>query len=325
MRKGKAAICAALSLSLGILTSVSYAQAWPTKPLRIVLSFGAPGGAPDTIARLMAPELTKAWGQPVVVDPRTGAGGILGADTVAKAAPDGYTWLINSPAHVINLSLYDKLPYDPFADFTPVSKLADVPNILIIHPSVPARNVKELIAHARANPGKLNYGSAGTGSSQHLAGELFANMAGVKMVHVPYKGGGDVVKDLLGGQLQLTFGSATAIPSVRAGKLVALAVTTLQRDPTLADLPTVSEAGLPGYEAAAWYALLGPAKTPRAAVEKFYSEIPRIFKLPEVREKFANLTILPVASNPADTEAFLRREHAKWSVIVKESGAKAKL
>ncbi len=310
--------------ALGMFSPSTSAQDYPSKPIRIVLSFGAPGGAPDVAARLIAPELTKAWGQPVLVDPRTGAGGIIGAEAVAKAAPDGYTWLINSPAHVINQSLYaGKLPYDPIADFAPVTQLGDVPNLLIIHPSIPARTVKEFIAYARANPGKLNYGSAGTGSSQHLAGELFAKMAGVKMTHVPYKGGAAVVTDLLGGQLQLTFGSSTSLPSVRAGKLVALGVTTLRRDPNMPDLPTIAEAALPGYEAAAWYVLLGPAKTPRPIVDKLYGEVQRIFRIPDIREKLAFVTMQPVVSTPDELAAFLKRELAKWSVIVKESGAKA--
>lgn len=313
------------TLALSSFTSTAVAQSadnYPAKPIRIVLSFGAPGGAPDTIARLLGPKLTEVWGQPVLIDPRTGAGGIIGADVVAKAAPDGYTLLINSPAHVINNSLYaGKLPYDPIVDFAPVSMLADVPNILVITTAVPAKTVKDLITYLKANPGKLNYGSAGTGSSQHLAGELFSKMANVKMIHVPYKGGGAVVTDLLAGQLQLTFGSATLLPSVRAGKLVALAVTTSRRDPTLPELPTVSEAALPGYEASAWYVMVAPARTPKAIVDKLYQEIQRIFKLPDIREKFVFLTIQPIASTPAEADAFLKRELVKWDAIVKESGA----
>jgi tripartite-type tricarboxylate transporter receptor subunit TctC len=324
MAFGTAARSAILAGALISSALPAFAQDnWPTKTIRIVLSFGAPGGAPDVAARLLAPELTKAWGQSVIVDPKTGAGGIIGAETVAKSAPDGYTWLINSPAHVINVALYaGKLPYDPITDFTPVTLLGEVPNLLIIVPSVPARTVKEFIAHAKANPGKLNYGSAGTGSSQHLAGELFAKMAGVKMTHVPYKGGGAVVTDLLAGQLQLTFGSATSLPSIRAGKLVALGVSGLKRDPNVPDLPTISEAALPGYEASAWYALYGPARTPKPIVDKMYYEVARIFKIPDVREKLNFVTMQPIASTPDELAVYVKKELAKWSVIVKESGAK---
>ena len=313
-----------MAVALGGFQATALAQAnFPTKPVRFILAFGAPGGAPDVTARLIQPKLTEAWGQQIIIDGRSGAGGILGTEAASKAAPDGYSYLITSPAHAINPALYSKLPYDPVADFIPMSVLVDVPNIVIVHPSVPARTVKELIAHARANPGKLNYGSAGTGSSQHLAGELFSKMAGVKMTHVPYKGGAAVVTDLLGGQLQLTFGSSTSLPSVRAGKLVALGVTTLRRDPNMPDLPTIAEAALPGYEAAAWYVLLGPAKTPRPIVDKLYGEVQRIFRMPDIREKLAFVSMQPVVSTPDELAAFLKRELAKWSVIVKESGAKA--
>lgn len=298
------------------------APAYPGKPIRWVLAFGAPGGAPDTIARTIGPKLTEAWGHQVIVDPRTGAGGTIATDIVAKAQPDGYTILLASPSHAINGALYSRLPYDPVADFAPVTHLADVPNIVVVHPSVPARSVKQLIALAKAKPGALNYGSAGSGSSQHLAGELFKKMAAVNMVHVPYKGGGAVVIDLISGQLQVTFGSTTSLPGIRSGRLVALAVTTAKRVSVLPDLPTVSEAGLPGYEAAAWYAVFAPARTPRPIVEKIQAEIARAIKLPDVRERFALQMIEPVGSPPAELGTFLQREIVKWGAIVRESGAK---
>lgn len=298
------------------------AQTYPVKPIRFVLAFGAPGGAPDTIARTVGPKLTEAWGQQVLVDPRTGAGGTIATDIVAKAPADGYTVLLASPSHAINPALYRKLPYDPVADFAAISRVADVPNIIVIHPSVPARSVKQLIALAKSKPGMLNYGSAGSGSSQHLAGELFQKMAGVKMVHVPYKGGSAVVLDLMSGQLQLTFGSTTSLPGIRSGRLIALAVTTARRVSALPDLPTVAEAGLPGYEAAAWYAVFAPARTPRAIVEKLSAELARALKLPDVRERLAPQLIQPVGSSPAELAAFLDKEIVKWGAIVKESGAK---
>ena len=298
------------------------AQQYPTKPVRLVLAFGAPGGAPDTIARTVTPKLTEAWGQQILVDPRTGAGGTIATEIVAKAPPDGYTLLLASPSHAINSFIYSKLSYDPVADFAPVTHAADVPNIVVIHPSVPARSVKQLIALAKSKPGALLYGSAGSGSSQHLAAELFQKMAGVKMVHVPYKGGSAVVVDLMSGQLQLTFGSTTSLAAIRSGRLIALAVTTSKRVTALQDLPTVAEAGLPGYEAAAWYAVFAPARTPKAIVDRVSAEFARAIKLPDVRERIEPQLIQPVGSPPGELAAFLGKELKKWGAIVKESGAK---
>jgi tripartite-type tricarboxylate transporter receptor subunit TctC len=241
---------------------------------------------------------------------------------VAKAPPDGYTLLLASPSHAINATLYGKLPYDTLADFAPVTLVAELPNILTVHPSLPVKSVKDLIALARAKPGALNYGSAGSGSSQHLAGELFNSMARVNMVHIPYKGGGAVMVDLISGQVQVTFGSATSLPHVRAGRAVALAVTTAKRASTLPDLPTIAESGLPGYEASAWYMVLAPARTPPAILDKLHAEIVRAMKLPDVRERFASQTIEPVGLPPAESAAYLAREVAKWAVVVKASGAK---
>ncbi len=287
-----------------------------------MLPFGAPGGAPDIVARLLAPKLTEAWSQQIVVDPRVGAGGTIGTEVVANAAPDGYTILLTSPSHAINVTLYSKLPYDAVADFVPITQLVEVPNILVIHPSLPARSVPQLIALAKSKPGSLNYGSAGNGSSQHLAGELFKKMAGVSMVHIPYKGGGGVVVDLIAGQVQLTFGSSTSMPYVRSGRLVALAVTTSQRVQSLPNLPTIAESGLPGYEASAWYGLFAPARTPKPIVDKLQSEVARILKLPDVRERLAFETIQPVGSGSAEFSEFLKREIVKWGAIIKESGAR---
>lgn len=305
------------------LTAVSaFAQQYPGKPVRFVLPFGAPGGAPDIVARLMAPKLTDVWGQQVVVEPRVGAGGTIGSEAVANSAPDGYTILLTSPSHAINVSLYSKLPYDTLNDFIPVTQLVEVPNILVIHPSLPARTVQQLIALAKAKPNALNFGSAGSGSSQHLAGELFKKMAGVEMVHIPYKGGGGVVVDLIAGQVQLTFGSATSLPYVRQGRLVAIAVTSAKRMSSVPNLPTIAESGLPGYEAAAWYGLFLPAKTPKAIVDKIQADTSRAIKLPDVRERLAFETIEPVGSGSAEFADFVKREIVKWGAIVKQSGAK---
>ena len=311
-----------LLLAAALCSAGVCAQQYPARPIRFVLPFGAPGGAPDTLARTIAPKLSEALGQQIVVEPRVGAGGTIGTEAVAVAAPDGYTVLLTSPSHAINATLYRKLPYDPVADFTPITLLAEVPNVLVIHPSLPARSVKELIALARAKPGSLNYGSAGSGSSQHLAGELFKKMAGVNMVHIPYKGGGAVVIDLVSGQVHLTFGSATSLPHVRSGRLVALAVTTAQRVASLPELPTVAEAGLAGYEASAWYALFAPSRVAKPIVDRLHVETVRALKLPEVRDRLAVDTIHAVGSTPAELGAFLQREIVKWGAIVRESGAK---
>ncbi len=299
------------------------AEAWPTRPVRLVLSFGAPGGAPDMTARLVAPKLTEMWGRQVVVDPRSGAGGVLGTDIVAKAPPDGYTMLVISPAHAINPA-FRKLPYESIKDFEPVTKLNEVPNILAIYPPITAKNPQEIAALAKAKPGSYSYGSAGVGSSQHLAGELFRKMAGINIVHVPYKGGGAVVLDLIAGRVQLTFGSATALPHIRAGRLRALAVTTLKRSPAMADIPTMNESGYPGFEAAAWYGLLVPARTPVAIVSKLHKDFSTALQMPDVREPLMNDTIdITPSASPKAFAAFLAVETTKWGALVRETGAKA--
>ncbi len=313
-------------LGLATVSGGALAQSagnWPTKPVRMVLAFGGPGGAPDVFMRLIAPKLGEVWGQPVVVDPRSGAGGIIGMEVVAKAPADGYSYVMNSPAHVINPALYDKMPYDTDKTFASVSLMCETPNIVVIHPSVPARSIKELIAYGRANPGALNFGSAGNGSSQHLSGELFAKMANVKMTHVPYKSGPSAVTDLVGGRLQLTFGAGSSMPMVRAGKLIALGVTTARRSSSLPDIPTVAEAGLPGYSASAWYGLFAPMGTSKAILEKVAADTTRVSRLPEYKDKFAEGLIEPIGGTPAELDTFLQTEKAKWTVIVKESGARA--
>jgi tripartite-type tricarboxylate transporter receptor subunit TctC len=313
-------------LGLATVSGGALAQSagnWPTKPVRMVLAFGGPGGAPDVYMRLIAPKLGEMWGQAVVVDPRSGAGGIIGMEVVAKAPADGYSYVMNSPAHVINPALYDKMPYDTDKTFASVSLMCETPNIVVIHPSVPARSIKELIAYGRANPGALNFGSAGNGSSQHLSGELFAKMANVKMTHVPYKSGPSAVTDLVGGRLQLTFGAGSSMPMVRAGKLIALGVTTARRSSSLPDIPTVAEAGLPGYAASAWYGLFAPMGTSKAILEKVAADTTRVSRLPEYKDKFAEGLIEPIGGSPAELDAFLQSEKAKWTVIVRESGARA--
>ena len=303
--------------------SAHAAENWPTRPIRLVLSFGAAGGAPDMTARLLAPKLTEMWGRQVVVDPRSGAGGVLGTDIAAKSPPDGYTMVIVSPAHAINPA-FRKLPYDSVKDFEPVTKLNEVPNILAIYPQVAAKNPQEMAALAKAKPGSYSFGSAGVGSSQHLAGELFRKMAAINIVHVPYKGGGAVVLDLIAGRVQMTFGSATSLPHIRAGRLRALAVTTLKRSPAMADVPTMHESGYPGFEAAAWYGLLVTARTPAAIVNRLHRDFSTALHLPDVRDPLMNDTIdITPSTSPKAFAAFLAAETTKWGALVRETGAKA--
>jgi len=313
-----------IAASLASIALTATAQTYPERPVRLVLSFGAPGGTPDTIARLVGPKLTEVWGKQVVVDPRAGAGGVVGTEIVAKAPADGYTLLIVSPAHAINPSLRSKLPYDSVKDFTAVTQLVENANILSVYPPLGVRSVKDLIALAKAKPGGLAYGSAGIGSSQHLSGELFKSMAGVNIVHVPYKGGGAAVLDLIAGRVQFTFGAATSLPHIRAGRLTALAVTTAKRSAQMPDVPTIAEAGLPGYEASVWYGLLMPANVPAAIVAKVHQDFSAALKLPDVRATLANIMaeVTPSPSPKAFAE-FLARETAKWTKVVKASGAKA--
>jgi tripartite-type tricarboxylate transporter receptor subunit TctC len=318
------AVAIALVAAAGGLAGPAFAQAYPDRPVRFVLSFGAPGGTPDITARLIAPRLTELWGgRQLVVDPRSGAGGVVGTDIVAKAAPDGYTLLMVSPAHTINPSLR-KLPYDSVKDFVPVTKLMQVPNILSVYPPLGPKTVQDLVALARAKPGQLSYGSAGIGSSQHLAGALFAKMANVQMVHVPYKGGAAVVLDLIAGRVQLTFGSSTSMPHIRAGRLTALAVSTEKRLPQMPDTPTIAESGFPGYEASAWYGLLVPAGTPRPIVMKLHKDFTAVLTHPAVREVLSAEVIETVPSaSPEDFGRYMVAEAKKWGALVRESGAKA--
>ena len=314
---------AASILAIHTANTAHAADTWPVRPVRVILSFGAGGGAPDIIMRHVAPKLTEMWGKQVVVDPRSGAGGVVGQDIAAKAAPDGYTMVVVSPAHTINPSLR-ALPYDPVQDFEPVTKLAEVPNILTLHPGVPAKTPQELAALAKAKPGSYLYGSAGIGSSQHLAGELFRKMAGIDIRHVPFKGGAQVVIDLIAGRVHFTFGSNTSLPHIRAGRLKALAVTTLARSPALADLPTMHESGYPNFEAAAWYGLLTPARVPQALIAKLHKDFSAALNMTDVRTPLINDTITPAPSaSPKAFAQFIAVETAKWGGLVKETGAKA--
>ena len=312
------------ALALMLASAGASAQSYPTKPIRLVVPYPA-GGPLDIMARAIGQKLTEAWKQPVVVDNRAGAGGNIGADFVAKSAPDGYTLLMGAVAtHAINPSLYSKIPYDPVKDFAPVALVAQVPNILVVNPAVPAKTVRELIDLARAKPGSLNFGSGSTGSTGHLAGELFNTMAGVKMVHIPYKGAAPATADLLGGQVQLMFDNlASALPNVKAGKLRALAVTTLTRSPAMPDLPTIAESGLPGFDLTTWFGLLVPAGTPPEIVARLNAEIVRALDAKDMRERLEKMGAEPLSNNtPEHFAAFIRTEAAKYAKVVKDSGAR---
>ncbi len=322
IQRALAALGAGVALVLAPLAGAQV-PAYPTKPIRLVVPF-PPGGATDILARAVAQKLTEAWGQQVIVDNRPGAGGNIGSELVAKAAPDGYTLEMGTVGtHAINASLYAKMPYDHVKDFVPVILVAGVPNVLVVHPSVPVNSVAELIAYAKANPGKLNFASSGSGTSIHLSGELFKVMAGVQMTHVPYKGSAPAMQDLLGGQVQLMFDNLPpSLPQIKAGKLKALAVTSVTRAPALPDTPTVAEAGLPGFEASSWFGVLAPAGTPPAIVAKLNAEIAKWLATPEAKEKMLALGANAVGGPPEDFAKHIAVETAKWAKVVKESGAK---
>jgi len=315
-----AASLAALLLSLGSAT----AQTYPDKPIRILVGFAA-GGPADISARLIADRFAEAWGQPVVVENVTGAAGNLATDRVAKAAPDGYTLLLAASATIVtNPSLYQKLPFDPVKDLAPVTQICFTPNILAVPTDVPAKSVTELVAFVRAHPGALTYGSAGVGTSQHLAGELFKTMAGIDIQHVPYRGIAAVMPDLLGGRLTMAFGNISAIlPLVREGKLRALAVSSPRRSASVPDLPTMIEAGFAGFDSTAWFALMVPAGTPQPIVEKLHHETVRILGLPEVRKRFDALGMEPVGNTPAEFAAEIARETPQWAKVIRDAGIKA--
>ncbi len=315
------ALLVVLALLAGPLAAL--AQPYPNRPLRIVVPF-PPGGGTDIGTRIVAQKLQEAWGQAVVVENKPGAAGIVGTEFTAKAAPDGYTFMMgNIGTHAINVSLYKKLAYDPVKDFAPVSMVADLPLLLLVHPSVPANSVKELIALARSQPGKLNFSSSGAGGSMHVAAELFKGMAGVDMVHIPYKGGAPAVADLLSGQVALSFATVLeTIQHVKGGKVRALAVTNDKRSVALPELPTIAEAGLPGYQSISWLALFAPAGTPRDIVNRLSAETVRILKLPDVKERLLAQGAEPIGSTPEQLSAILAADIAKYAKVIRESGYK---
>jgi tripartite-type tricarboxylate transporter receptor subunit TctC len=305
-----------------LAATAAFAQSWPTKPVRVVVPF-APGGTTDLLARVVAQELASVLGQTFVVDNRPGAGGNIGAAEVAKAVPDGYTFLMGTPGtQSINQFLYAKMPYDPDRDLAPVSYVARVPNVLLVHPSLGIKSVAELVAYAKAKPKGLNSASPGNGTTGHLSLELFKSMTGTDITHVPYKGSGPALQDLIGGQVQMTIDNLpSAMPHIQAGKLVALGVTSTARAASLPNVPTVAQT-VPGYAAESWFVLVAPAKTPAAIVDRVSSETDALLKKPSVAEKLRSLGAEPVGGTPAQLGAHIAAETKKWREVVKASGAK---
>jgi tripartite-type tricarboxylate transporter receptor subunit TctC len=302
----------------------AHAQSYPDKPIRIVIPFPA-GGGPDLVARLIAPKLTEALGQPIVFDYRVGANGTIGNEFVARSAPDGYTLLMGAAgALTVAPHVYAKVQFDTFKDFEPIALVGTSPYIVALHPSVPASSVAELTAYAKANPGKLNYGSSGTGGLPHLAGELYERLAGVDLVHVPYKGIAPAITDLVGGQVQLLFGDVgLVLPHVKAGNLKAIAVTSKQRATPLPDVPTMIEAGVPGYQMGTWWGLLAPAGTPRPIVARLNAEVRKALSLPEIQSAFKARSLEYELTTPEQFAARIRDEYDTWGKIVKEANIKA--
>ena len=317
-----------LMVVAAIVASGSHAPAWaqqtyPSRPIRIISIF-PPGGGNDILCRAVAQKLTENFKQQVLVENRPGANGIIGTEAAARSAPDGYTITLIPSGHAVNASLYRKLPYDSIKDFTPITLAGASPLILAVHPSIPAKNVKELVALAKARPGQLSYGTAGVGSSGHLAGALFETMTGTTLIHIPYKGMSLAVADLMGGQVSMTFGtSLSVVPLVRSARLRALATTGAQRSPALPDLPTVAETGVPGYEASLWYGFVGPARLPPEIVHRLNSEIGAVLGLPEVRERLASQGVDARSSTPEEFARLLVSDLERWADVVHRAGVRA--
>jgi len=319
-RRSLLAVAAATAATL--IAGPAAAQAYPTKPITMIVPFSA-GGTTDILARIVGQALSTELGQSVVIDNRAGAGGNIGGQLAARAPADGYTLFMGTVGtHAINEALYKKMPFNPIKDFAPLSRVANVPNLLVAHPSQPFKTVPELIAYAKANPGKVNFGSSGSGSSIHLSGELFKSMAKVDMVHIPYKGSAPAVNDLLGNQIAIMFDNMpSAIQHVRAGKLRPIAVTTAKRSPELPDVPTIAESGVPGYEATSWFGLFAVAGTPAPIVTQLNKALVKVLNNPDVKAKIVAQGGEVVAETPEQFAGFIKAETAKWGKVVKESGA----
>jgi tripartite-type tricarboxylate transporter receptor subunit TctC len=311
-----------ITLALAAFCSTAAAQNYPAKTVRMVVGY-PPGGPTDLIARIVSQKLSESWGQQVIVDNRPGASGMIGAELTVRAAPDGYTLLMVPVTYAVTPSLYPKMTYDAAKDLAPVAQVAAAPFILVVHPTLPVKTVKDLITLARSRPAQLNYASASTGGMPHLAGELFNTMTGVKMIHIPYKGAAPATTDLLAGQVQLMFNNMlSAMPQVKNGRLRAIAVTSTKRSAAAPELPAIAET-VPGYEASGWYAALAPAATPRELIAKINNDMNRIMKMPDVMQRLAGDGVEAVGTTPEQFGAYLRSEISKWGKVVQASGAKA--
>ena len=313
---------AGLALSAAALAAPAVEPDWPAKPVKILFGFPA-ASATDVIARAVGQKLSEKWGQPVVIDNRPGAGGNLGSEVAAKQPADGYTIFFGTVANAISTGYYSKLNYDYLKDFTPITLIATTPLVLVANPAVPVKNIKELIAYAKTNPGKLDFGSGGPGTSNHLAGEMFKSATGTDLVHVPYKGTPAAYADLMSGRIALMFDNIVpAMPHIKSGKLKPIAVTSAKRSPSLPDVPTVAEAGIPGFEAVSWIGALVPAGTPKGIVDKLHTDIVAVLHMPDIQERLGQLGAVVVGNTPEQFAAWNRSEIAKWAKAVKDSGAK---
>jgi tripartite-type tricarboxylate transporter receptor subunit TctC len=313
---------AAAAVLLCIAAPCALAQAWPARSVRYIVPF-PPAGTADILSRFVAEKLPAALGQPVVVENRAGAAGNVGTDYVAKSAPDGYTILMATVAQSISETLYTKLPFSFARDLAPVALVARVPNVMEVHPSMPVKTVKEFIALAKARPGQINFASSGSGTSIHMSGELFKMLTGVDINHVPYKGSGPALIDLVGGQVSVMWDNLpSSMPHIKSGRLRAIAMTTATRYPELPQLPTIAESGVPGFEASSWFGVVAPAGTPREAITRLNTEINRALNLPDLRERFAQQGAIPGPGTPEDFGKWIRSEITKWAKVVKASGAR---
>ena len=311
---------AAASAAFAQAPSTGSGQAYPSKPVRLVVPSSA-GGGTDIVARIIAPELSKRLGQQVVIDNRPGAGTMIGIEVAAKSPPDGYTLLMGLSTLAINSALYKKVPYDPQRDFAPITQAISSASIIVVHPSVPVKTLKELIAFARARPGQINYASAGTGTYPHMTMELFLSMARLKMVHIPYKGTAPAMIDMVAGQVATMAATIlTGMPQIRAGRLRPLGITSAARSPIVPDIPTVAEAGLPGYESVQWYGMLAPARTPRDIITRLHGEATRVLQQPEIKARFAGDGADPVGSSPEEFTRYIQSELTKWAKVARDAG-----
>ena len=311
-------LLAALASSIA---AAAPAPSYPSKPVRIVVPY-APGGSNDVVSRTITPKLAEMWKQPLVIDNRAGAGSMIGTELVVNAAPDGYTLLATSGALAINATLL-RLPFDPLTDLAPIAFMAQMPYVLAVHPSLPVRTTQELIAHARANPGRLSFASAGTATATHLTAELFKSLAKIDMLHVPYKGGGPAINAIVGNEVQVIFNAVTGIlPHVRNGRVRALAVSSIKRAEIAPELPTVAESGVPGFDVVSGYTLFAPARTPRAVVERVNRDVNAVLQQPETRERFLALGVTPIVSTPQSLAEYMKREIARWAKLIKAIGVK---